>query len=94
MQDTGYIGFYPGSRIPNPASIGAEMAQTMINAEDSILEQDDIPFKNKSANWWGIFSKKCFAGKGRWGGRPSSGGEMSYLGWEKPSSGKLSEGSF
>jgi hypothetical protein len=32
MQDTGYIGFYPGSRIPNPASIGAEMAQTMINA--------------------------------------------------------------
>jgi hypothetical protein len=32
MQDTGYIGFHPGSRIPNPASIGAEMAQTMINA--------------------------------------------------------------
>jgi hypothetical protein len=32
MQDTGYIGFYPGSRIPNPASIGAEMAQTTINA--------------------------------------------------------------
>jgi hypothetical protein len=32
MQDTGYIGFYPGSRIPNLASIGAEMAQTMINA--------------------------------------------------------------
>jgi hypothetical protein len=32
MQDTGYIGFYPGSRIPNPAAIAAEMAQTMINA--------------------------------------------------------------
>jgi hypothetical protein len=37
MQDTGYIGFYPVSRIPNPASIGAEMAQTMINAPFVIM---------------------------------------------------------
>jgi hypothetical protein len=36
MQDTGYIGFYPGSRIPHPESIGAEMAQTMIKATPSM----------------------------------------------------------
>jgi hypothetical protein len=48
MQDTGYIDFYPGARIPNPASIGAEMAQTMINANKS-LEVDALSFSDQTA---------------------------------------------
>jgi len=39
MRDAENILFYPGSRIPDPASIEAEMAQTMINTDLSMMDR-------------------------------------------------------